>query len=170
MRGRGNEPAGGRAQTAQDFAIGIGFFIVAVAFVFAFIPSMLTFTTADPGVKAAKQADRASSSLLRDLGTGEHPNELNGTATAEYFNETRSEAAIRRDLGLPNISEINLTVRSLNGEQVLKVPNSTGTDVRLAGGERYPEGRPAAEVSRLITMTNDAGRCDPACQLIVRVW
>lgn len=170
MGGRRTEPVGGRAQTAQDFAIGIGFFIVAVAFVFAFIPSMLTFTTADPGVKAAKQADRASASLIEDLGTVERPNELDGTATAEYFNTSGSEAALRRDLGLPNVSDINLTVRSLDGGRVLSVPNATGTDVRLAAGDRYPRGRPAAEVARVVTMADDADRCDPACRLIVRVW
>ena len=56
MRGReGGRSRRDRAQTAQDFALGIGFFMIAVAFVFAFVPSMLAFTTADPGAKAASQ-------------------------------------------------------------------------------------------------------------------
>ena len=159
-----------RAQTAQDFALGIGFFIVAVAFVFAFIPSMLTFTTADPGVKASSQADRASTSLLRDLGTGDRPNELNGTGTADYFNGSAGEAALHRDLSLPNSSFVNVTVRTLDGSSVVDVEDRYGNPVTLEGGREYPSRQPAAEVARVVTMTDHGGACDPACQLIVRVW
>ena len=159
-----------RAQTAQDFALGIGFFIVAVAFVFAFVPSMLAFTTADPGAKAASQADRSASSLLRDLGTGERPNELNGSRTADYFNTSANESALQEDLGLPTISFINVTVRSLDDHRVLIVPDANGSDVILEAGRDYPARQPAAEVTRIVTMTDDNNACDPACQLIVRVW
>jgi hypothetical protein len=170
MRGRwGRRTEGDRAQTAQDFALGIGFFIVAVAFVFAFVPSMLTFTTADPGVKAASQADRASTSLVRDLGTDERPNELNATLTADYFNESGSEPALRDDLALPNSSFVNVTVRSLDGSDVLNLTDSNGNWIELAGGRTYPKRQPAAEVARVVSMA-DEDRCDPGCQLIVRVW
>jgi len=159
-----------RAQTAQDFALGIGFFIVAVAFVFAFIPSMLAFTTADPGAKAASQAERASTALLRDLGTGERPNELNGTLTADYFNESGDESALREDFSLPNISFVNVTVRTLDGDDVLNVEDPNGNPIRLDAGRSYPQQQPAAEVARVVTMVGDDGACDPACQLIFRVW
>ena len=170
MSGRWGRWSGSdRAQTAQDFALGIGFFIIAVAFVFAFIPSMLTFTTADPGVKAASQADRASTSLVRDLGTGERPNELNATLAADYFNESSSEVALRDDLALPNSSFINVTVRSLDGNDVLNVTDSNGDWVDLAAGRTYPKRQPAAEVARVVSMVEE-DQCDPACQLVVRVW
>jgi hypothetical protein len=159
-----------RAQTAQDFALGIGFFIVAVAFVFAFIPSMLAFTTADPGAKAAAQADRSSTSLIRDLGTNERPNELNGTLTADYFNRSASESALRKNLSLPNISFINVTVRTLDGDDVVNVSDRNGNEIRLAAGREYPQQQPAAEVARVVTVVNDDDACDPACQLVVRVW
>ena len=159
-----------RAQTAQDFALGIGFFIVAVAFVFAFVPSMLTFTTADPGAKAASQADRSSTALVRDLGTAERPNELDGVRTADYFNESAEEAALREDLSLPNSSFVNVTVRTLQGNAVLSVNDSDGNQIRLAAGREYPEEQPAAEVARVVTMVEDDDACDPACQLVVRVW
>jgi len=159
-----------RAQTAQDFALGIGFFIVAVAFVFAFVPSMLAFTTADPGAKAASQADRAATSLLRDLGTAQQPNQLNGTATAEYFNTSATEQELQSDLVLPNISYINLNVRSLDDERVVIVPDADGNDVELSAGRDYSDRQPAAEAVRIVTMTEDNNACDPACQLVVRVW
>lgn len=166
----GRRPGSDRAQTAQDFALGIGFFIIAVAFVFAFVPSMLAFTTADPGAKASSQADRAAEGVLRDLGTGERPNELNGTATAEYLNTSASEKELQDDLALPSISFINLTVRTLDDERVVIVPDPNGTDVELTAGRDYPERQPAAEVARVVTMTNDNNACQPACQLVVRVW
>ena len=159
-----------RAQTAQDFALGIGFFVVAVAFVFAFIPSMLAFTTADPGAKAASQADRAGDSLLRGLGTGDRPNELNGTLTATYFNTTGEEADLQADLALPDISFINVTVRSLEDHDVVSITDENGTDVPLRGGRDYAPSQPAAESAHLVTMSQDEGKCEPACQLVVRVW
>lgn len=168
-RGRG-EKTRNRAQTAQDFALGIGFFIIAVAFVFAFVPSMLAFTTADPGAKAASQADRSAAGLIRDLGTGETPNELNGTRTAEYFNTSANESELQEDLGLPTISFINVTIRTLDDHRVIIVPDANGSDVTLAAGRVYPQREPAAEVTRVVTITDDDNACDPACQLIVRVW
>lgn len=159
-----------RAQTAQDFALGIGFFIVAVAFVFAFVPSMLAFTTADPGAKAASQADRSAESLLRDLGTGDRPNELDGTATATYFNESATEEALRADLALPNYSDVNVSVRTLDGEDVLTVPDEDGTPVELVAGRAYRERQPAAEVSRVVHLTDGPGGGATNCQLVVRVW
>ena len=159
-----------RAQTAQDFALGIGFFIVAVAFVFAFVPSMLTFTTADPGVKASSQADRASTSLIQNLSTGDRPNELEGVRTAAFFNASANESDLQDDLALPNTSFINVTVRTLDGAKIVDVPDGDGNDVRLAGGREYPTRQPAAEVSRIVTITDNGGACEAACQLIVRVW
>lgn len=168
--GSSHERGRSRAQTAQDFALGIGFFIVAVAFVFAFIPSMLAFTTADPGAKAASQADRVSTGFIRDLGTGDHPNELNGTHVAGYFNDSATEPELQDHFDLPSISYVNVTVRSIQNNDVADVPDANGTDVRLAGGRQYSVRQPAAEVSRIVTMTDDDDECDPACQLVVRVW
>ena len=159
-----------RAQTAQDFALGIGFFVVAVAFVFAFIPSMLAFTTADPGAKADSQASRVSTSLIRDLGTNEQPNELDETLTANYFNESSSESAIREDFSLPNVSFVNVSVKTLNDLTVVNATDEYGNEIRLEAGREYREQQPAAEVARVVRMTDDDGVCEPACQLIVRVW
>ena len=160
-----------RAQTAQDFALGIGFFIVAVAFVFAFIPSMLSFTTADPGVKAAKQADMASSGLIRGLqaDSGE-PGRINGTMAADYFNTSGSEATLQSDLSLPETSFINVTLRSIDGDDVVNVTDSNGNEIPMAAGRSYRRGEPAAEASRVVSVNGDDGACDPACQLVVRVW
>lgn len=172
MVGRGERrTASDRAQTAQDFALGVGFFVIAVAFVFAFIPSMLTFTTADPGVKAAKQADMASSGLVRSLAaeSGE-PGRVNGTMAADYFNASGSEAALQSDLALPNTSFVNVTLRSIDGEDVVNLTDSNGNQVSMAAGREYRRGLPAAEVARVLTVTEDGGTCDPACQLVVRVW
>lgn len=169
-RRRHRTAARNRAQTAQDFALGIGFFVVAVAFVFAFIPSMLAFTTADPGAKAAAQADRSADAMLRDLGTGDRPNELNGTRTATYFNTTSDEADLQAALGLPDISFVNVTVRSLADNDVEWITDENGTSVPLRGGRDYAPRQPAAESARLVTMTHDGGKCEPACQLVVRVW
>lgn len=179
MSGEGERSSGGaartrrsdgRAQTPFDFALGISVFIVTIAFVFAFVPSTLTFASADPGAKEAKQADRAATTLIGNLSTGHRQNQLNGTATADYFNTTSNESALQADLALPSSAEINVTVRSLDGTGVARVRDSYGNDIRLAAGRSIPEDQPAAEIARIVAVTNDDNDCDPACQFIVRVW
>lgn len=159
-----------RGQTPYDFALGISVFILTIALVFAFVPSALTFAEADPGAKESKQANRAAGTLIENLSTDQRQNELNGTATGDYFNSTSNESALQEDLALESTTEINVTVRWLDGTQVAAVEDSYGNDILLTGGRSIPEGQPTAEIVRLVTISNDDIDCSPACQFIVHVW
>ena len=54
-----------RGQTAIDFVVGMGVFLLAVAFVFAFVPSMFAPFFA-PGIGDPVTADRAANYLAED--------------------------------------------------------------------------------------------------------
>lgn len=159
-----------RGQTPHDYALGIGVFIITIAFALAFVPSTLSFTDADPGATESTLADRSAVAMIGNLSTGDRQNELNGTAVAEYFGNADNETKLQRRLDLPETVSINATVRSLDNAAVLYVENETGQAVRLDGGKSYPETKPAAETTRIVTMTNDNGGCKPGCQLVIRVW
>ena len=159
-----------RGQTPQDFALGIGVFVIAVLFAFTFIPSVFSFTGADPGPIQATQADRAASELIANLSVGEHQNQLNATATGDWFSDVSTEEELQAAFTLPSSSKVNLTIRALDDDNVVGIENSTGGNTLLAAGTEYKQDRPAAEVVRIVKILDEDNDCDPACQLVVRVW
>jgi hypothetical protein len=77
---------GERAQTTLDFAIGASIFLLAVAFVFGFVPTMLDpFTSSEDGrlVLADRTAQHLADDALAE--SPARPSRLNSTCTAEFF-------------------------------------------------------------------------------------
>jgi hypothetical protein len=77
-----------RAQTPLDFAIAMGVFLVAVIFVFTFIPSMTTpyvEGNQDRSVTANRVADHLSEGALGDPAD---PFVLNGSCATDFFADT----------------------------------------------------------------------------------
>jgi len=146
-----------RGQTAQDFAVGIGLFLLAVAFVFAFVPQVVSPYDVGVGASESAQADRAATLIVGNLSVEDRPNELNHTAAQSYFSGADAEE-LRTRTGLPFSSRINVTVRNVANESL-----------RWSGGATHREGREAASASRIVR-TNDPSSCEPACELVVRVW
>ncbi|GAB3681131.1 hypothetical protein GCM10028857_04880 [Salinarchaeum chitinilyticum] len=146
-----------RAQTAQDFAVGIGLFLLAVAFVFAFVPQVVAPYDVGVGASESAQADRAATLIVGNLSVDDRPNEIDNASTTTYF-ESASVAELRDRTGLPFSSRINVTVANVtSGESV------------WSGGAVHREGREAATATRIVR-TNDPDTCEPACELVVRVW
>jgi len=146
-----------RGQTAQDFAVGIGLFLLAVAFVFAFVPQVVSPYDVGVGSSESAQADRAATLIVGNLSVEDRPNELNHTATETYFDGTGIDE-LRTRTGLPFSSRINVTLS-----------NVANDSVRWSGGATHREGREAASATRIVR-TNKASSCEPACELVVRVW
>src|SRR6056297_1102575 len=107
------EPPSGRdrdrGQTAQDFAVGIGLFLLAVAFVFAFVPQVVSPYDVGVGASESAQADRAASLIVGNLSVEDRPNELHASRTTTYFNGADVDA-LRNRTGLPFTARINVTV------------------------------------------------------------
>ncbi|MFC6767584.1 DUF7287 family protein [Natrinema soli] len=156
-----------RGQTTQDFAIGIGVFLLAIAFVFSFLPSVVTpFDSSVSGAETA-QADRIADRIVHNAST-DTPNELNSSA----FNESYTGPNLAAQLGLrangPDSDDtvydnVNVSVVPINGSVPVKDTNGE----KLAGGEHYSD-QPAASAARIVTTNTDI--CTPACRLVVRVW
>jgi hypothetical protein len=151
-----------RAQTAQDFAVGIGLFLLAVAFVFAFVPQVVSPYDVGIGASESAQADRAATMIVGNLSVEDRPNELDHDAADDYFEPTPgndvSVDQLRDRTGLPFSSRINVTVRNVE----------TGNQP-WSGGATYRDGQEAASATRIVR-TDDPSTCEPACEVVVRVW
>ena len=146
-----------RGQTTQDFAVGIGVFLLAIAFVFSFLPTiMMPFDSSISGAETA-QADRIAGLIVDDEST-EMANELNLSEFNYTEDDLTAEVGLRRTNG-NTVDQVNVTVEDLDG-------NVVSDD--WTGGATY-DNQSAASSARIITTTNDT-TCDPACRLIVRVW
>ncbi|WP_222919418.1 hypothetical protein [Natrinema sp. SYSU A 869] len=147
-----------RGQTTQDFAVGIGVFLLAIAFVFSFLPSLVTPYESSGGAKTA-QADRIADRIVDDLGTGSG-NEINFTDYAGDDNLTE-EVGLRASSGDVVYDNLNISIKYVN--------NSTTLNPSTTAGEPYTN-QSAASSARIITLENGSNECDPACRLVVRVW
>lgn len=169
IRDEPSESGRSRAQTAQDFAVGIGLFLIAVAFVFTFVPDILEPYDAGAGGSESAQADRAATVIVGNLSVDGRPNELSFARTETYFDEIENASdqagEIRNRTGLPFSSRVNVTMTEVTTDET----NYSVGGTELAVGDRHHErfgGRSATRIVR----TNDPGSCVPACRLVVRVW
>jgi hypothetical protein len=144
---------GGRAQTTQDYAVGIGVFLLTVAFVFAYVPTALGTTDAGAGSNAAV-ADRLATDLVANLSVEGYPTRLDDSAVSTFF-AAGGMGTLRSDYDLADTTAANVTLGYANGTAV------TGRDVHA--GTRYSE-QQAATVSRLVVVDEVRYR------LVVRVW
>lgn len=153
-----------RGQTVQDFAVGIGIFLLAIAFVFSFVPSIIT-PFEDAGGAETAQADRIAATIVENTST-ETANDLEWAALTTTYEGVDSEE-LADDLGLKKtgstaIAHINITLIEID-DVAADDPNPV-----LAGGDDYDD-QVGASASRIVTI-EDQSQCDPACKLVVRVW
>lgn len=156
-------PGQARAQTAQDFAVGISIFLLAVGFVFAFVPTAITPLESGTGASEAAQADRTATIVVGNLSVEGEPNHLAEDAIDDAFSaggQFEDAEAIRERTGLPFSARVNVTVENV----------TTGDPERAdwTSGNVHREGQPAAAASRIVR--TDGQSCDPACRIVVRVW
>ena len=151
-----------RGQTTQDFAVGIGVFLLAIAFVFSFFPALVTPYDSSVGGAETAQADRIADRIVYNAST-ETPNELDENGLDQYNGTNLTSQLGLRSSGGTTIDNVNVTVTNISTGAVV-----TPTD-KWTGGENYAD-QPAASSARIVTIENRDDKCDPACRLIVRVW
>lgn len=170
LNGRSPDASDGvdRGQTAIDFAIGAGIFLVVVAAVVTFIPGMFApFEGTDP----TAAADRFAASLSGDLlGHPNDKNTLDPACTVAFFSQMQGEEPTHDcrfgddedDLG--NVFATHHTVNATIEErpQGGAIVDRDGT--RLAAGPPST-GQPDVTVSRQVVLLDDR-----SYRLIVRVW
>ncbi|MDG5761606.1 hypothetical protein QA600_19955 [Natronococcus sp. A-GB1] len=153
-----------RGQTTQDFVVGIGVFLLAVALVFAAIPSIAT--PADPVGDAERgQADRIADRLVAEFATH---NELDGDRLVDELGADGIEH--RSELEGGPADEVGVRLERLDGTALER---ADGSPVLEAETAPY-EGQPAASSTRLVALEGsfelESGANEPASRLVVRVW
>lgn len=140
-----------RAQTTQDFALGIGLFLLVVVFVLTFVPAVLApFGTVAEDERAA-QAERVAIVLVSDTTVEDERLQLNHTDLDAELASLSPSA-----YGLPGHVQLNVSLKTLEDDQVV-----------ASGGPGY-DGESGSSWTRIVTTTDDA--CEPGCRLVVRVW
>jgi hypothetical protein len=162
-------PRADRGQTTIDYAVGISVFLLTVAFIFAFLPSMFEPFTSESGdllVLADRSADRLAADLLVENLTD--PNVLNATCTVGFFNATapdptgcrynQNASDIRGALSVNRTgAEFNITVRDAGALR-------TVDETDLAAGDDPPSTGDVTVATRKVLL--DGNQSD----LVVKVW
>ncbi len=155
MRGQPPSRTGrGRGQTTQDFAVGVGLFLLAVTVVFSLVPTVLgPYDSGVTGSQAA-QADRVATTVLKAA-------EAAGTAqtidASTLKTLPRDEAGLQSDAGLGPTTGVNVTIATLDDDRSV-----------FTAGSPVPANRETTTQTRIVRTTNES--CEPACRLVVEVW
>jgi hypothetical protein len=143
-----------RAQTTQDYAVGIGVFLLTVAFVFSYVPSALgPADAANTGAESAV-ADRLATGLVANHSVEGYATRLDESSVTAFF-ANGSMTRVRTAYGLSNATLANVTLEHANGTAV------SGWDV--SAGSTY-SGQETATITRLVVVDEVRYR------LVVRVW
>ncbi len=148
-----------RAQTTMDYAVGVSLFLLVVAFVFAFVPTMFDPFAGEQGQSMV--ADRAATQLSSDLlGDPATPYALDGECVEDFFN--RSAVG---DGGIP--SQCGYETRDLSA--ALGVSGGLNVTVERGGSVVHSAGPPSTGNSvvtaqRFVTVDGREHR------LYVRAW
>ena len=186
-----------RAQTTLDFAIAMGIFLLAIAFVFSFVPTFVApFADGDQELSAA--SDRIASHLAEGaLADVDDPGVVRETCATPFFDSATAPGECgydgddtRTHLGIGNRFDVEVElVRNHEGEEAVLCLNGDGyvsheedddcddTYYNVSTTETFGD-RGSVTVSRR-TVTIDGSDCDfdavddgEACDvtMYVRVW
>ena len=157
-----------RGQTTQDFAVGIGIFLLTIAFVFSYVPTLATPYESTVGGAETAQADRIADRIVENTSDSTTPNELDGSLYQGNFTDDNLTAAVGLRASDDVIFDrVNVGIKPLGEDE----PTAD-----WSGGHTY-DNQTAASSARIVTVDDsdvessiDDIDCDPACRLIVRVW
>lgn len=141
-----------RGQTTQDFAVGIGLFLLVIVFVVTFLPSVLAPFGGIDDTERTSQAERVAIEVVEDTST----DPFQRTLDRDDLDEVLGSLDDPTNFGLAEHRSVNITLESLDGEQV-----------KEGGGAHY-SGESAGTWTRIVTTTD--GDCVEGCRLIIRVW
>jgi hypothetical protein len=185
-------PPDGRAQTTLDFAIAMGVFLLAVAFVFTFIPS-LTAPFIDGNQEQSAIADRVASHLVEgSLADPDEPYVLDVTCTTGFFNATNGTATdhcgytndttdFQDRIGVTPRTHVNVTLVRVNATSREVTPlcydndndhlvNTSHADCDPASDVRYRVGGSYANAESVTVARRVVSIDGRDATLLVRVW
>jgi hypothetical protein len=151
-----------RGQTTQDFALGIGVFLVTVAFVLAFVPTVLVPFQAGPSEADASNAQLLATDLSENLSRSGYATRLNESRTDRFFAVHDDGETISANYSLSVRTNANVTLENLDG-----TPIDPSANPDFSYHPRTGDGLttvPTASASRVVVYEGDSYR------LLVRVW
>ena len=169
-----------RAQTPQDFAVGVSVLLVTIIGVLAFVQGSAVGVYESPDVQRNQPiADRAATHLVENYS-------VEGTQHIDYNTSSGIDASLsgyNAELNtLKNKSGLIVaTERRVNPRVNVTVINAStlangtrdhavdGDDNSLAWGPSAEDRTNVATASRVVKLTN-TDQCDPVCWLVVKVW
>ncbi|UIO98513.1 hypothetical protein Hbl1158_08035 [Halobaculum sp. CBA1158] len=161
-----------RGQTTIDYAIGVSVFLLVVAFVFAFSPSLTAPFTGD-ATDAVVVADRSADRLANDLLVADpaRPAALDAACTAGFFDTTEPVGDCRYETDASDLTGalgIGSPVRTANvtlvdGDEIRTLGDG-GNAVRLAAGPSPPRGADVSVARRAVLLDGSDAI------VVVRVW
>ncbi|WP_117591728.1 DUF7287 family protein [Haloprofundus halophilus] len=184
-----SERSSSRAQTTIDFAIGAGVFLLAVAFVVAFVPSMLS-PFAGGGQEDTVVADRVASQLVGGtLSAPETPYRVDGECAAAFFDASvagdpdcefdTDASTVNERVGVSDRVRLNVTLdgdRTGDGverlcwdddERRIVEADASGCD----DANRFEAGpTPPTDSSSVVVAWRTVSLAGETAQLEVRVW
>jgi hypothetical protein len=171
-----------KAQTPQDFAVGVSVLLVTVIGVLAFVQGSAVGVYESPDVQRNQPiADRAGTYLVENYS-------VDGTRNHIRYNTSSGiDASLDADADdLRGLKEraglIVATERRVNPRVNVTIVNASTLDsgtrtpaiddhgARLAWGPSVDGRTNVASTARVVKLTNATGQCDPVCWLVVRVW
>jgi len=140
----------GRGQTEFDYVVGMTLVLLTLTGVFAFVPGIYEPFEDPVDADEAATADSIAEDLV-------------AASAVEGASNTLDRQTLRQEIQTQSAPSDTVTIN---------VTLQEGTDVVVGSGSSYDDNRaPAATSVRVVTLADDpAGRCDPVCRLIVRVW
>jgi len=171
-----------RAQTPQDFAVGVSVLLVTVIGVLAFVQGSAVGVYESPDVQRNQPiADRAGTYLVEHYSVAGTRNHIRYNTSdginASLNADTDDLDGLREHAGLVVATErrvnprVNVTV--VNASTLAdgaRVPAVDDHGQRLAWGPSSAGRTNVASTSRVVKLTNATGQCDPVCWLVVKVW
>ena len=166
----GTESDRGRAQTAQDFAVGISLFLLVVAFTFAFLPNVIAPFQTDTTAGSQAQVDRLAADLVHEFEEEPGTNQLEEQRLADHLFGEDGEF-VRDEYALPFTARVNITIENVQ-DQGDNVPITVAGEEATVG-ETYRDD-PSVSKTRIVEVVDTngdlVGDCEPACRLTVRIW
>jgi hypothetical protein len=145
-----------RGQTQLDFGLGMGVFLLAVAFTFGTMPTLLDPMVVTVDDDATAHSERVNGVVVSEL-TGPGGTTASNATVDSFFNTTASNSSkLREFVGLSDRYHVNVSIW-----------NRTGTQLH-ATGDPYDSGSDGVTTTRIISVTNET--CDPTCRVVVHVW
>jgi len=161
-----------RAQTVQDFAVGISIFLLVVGAVFLMFPSLFTpYEQAISDEGPDSQADRIGMLIADNVSDGEATNELT-EEELEYWFE-KSDGDLQDAVAVSSSTQVNVTLTTMNATNEGPIDLDDGAfSVDKAAAGPDPGDRDTSTAARIVTVEDSAtdGGTEPAYRLVVRVW